>query len=104
MEKGSVPDYKFLGNCPICNKKFSASRASEIDKIDAVYTLYVECQKCGSSVVLGVMKDMPGVVTTIGMLTDMKREDVDRIGSLPPITHDDVLKIHKYFKNANLKR
>ena len=44
-------------------------------------TLYVECRKCGSSVVLGVMKNMPGIVTTVGMLTDMKKDD---IGDIPP--------------------
>ena len=99
MEKrNQPPDYKFLGNCPICNKKFGGARASEIEKVESVQTLYVECQKCGSSVVLGVVKNIPGLVTTVGMLTDMNREDIRRIRNLPPITPDYILEIHNYLE------
>jgi len=80
------PDYNFLGNCPVCNTKFQASCAHSIDNGDDIQTLYVECRKCGTSVVLGVMKNMPGVVTTVGMLTDMTREDISRLAGASPIT------------------
>lgn len=63
-------------------------------------TLYVECTKCKSSVVLGVMKHIPGLVTTVGMLTDMKREDIDRFRNLPPLTSDDVLEVHRHLENG----
>jgi len=98
MRRQSTLDYKFLGNCPICSNKFNGSYASQIEKVDSVQTIYVECKKCGSSVVLGVVKNMPGLVTTIGMLTDMKQEDIKRIRNLPPITPDDVLEIHKHLE------
>ena len=99
ISKDKASDYKFLGNCPICDSKFSHSHTSQIDKDENMQTLYVECGKCGSSVVLGIIKNIPGVVTTVGMLTDMKREDIDRMKKLSPITYDDVIEVHKYLEN-----
>lgn len=60
--------------------------------------MYVECEACASSVVLGVVKSVPGLVTTIGMLTDMKREDIARMRTLSPLTADDVIEMHKYME------
>ncbi|MFY9457995.1 MAG: hypothetical protein WAP23_03680 [Candidatus Spechtbacterales bacterium] len=99
MRKGHhTRDLKFLGNCPICSKKFNSSDASKIEKTESAETLYVECRTCGSSVVLGVVKNVPGLVTTIGMLTDMKKNDIERFRSMPPISLDDILEMHKYLE------
>ncbi|OGZ58045.1 MAG: hypothetical protein A3B96_01685 [Candidatus Spechtbacteria bacterium RIFCSPHIGHO2_02_FULL_43_15b] len=96
--KKKEADYKFLGNCPICGKKFEGNEVTPVEEEDGMNTLYAECGKCRSSVVLGVIKNVPGLVTTIGMLTDMKLEDIDRLASLPALTADDVLEVHKYFE------
>lgn len=100
MKKGHhARDPKFLGNCPICSNKFNPSCASQIEKVESVETLYVECKTCGSSVVLGVVKNIPGLVTTIGMVTDMKEDDIERLRNMPPISSDDVLEMHKYLES-----
>ena len=91
---------KFLGNCPICNTKFRPHKASSIDKMGNTEIVYAECPKCASSVILGISKNAPGLVTTVGMLTDMNREDIDRIRDLPPLTADDVLEVHKYLEKC----
>ena len=98
-KKKPGPDYKFLGNCPICNKKFSSSDASCIEGEEDMRVLYVECKKCASSVVLGVVKNVPGLVTTVGMLTDMNKEDIERMRNLSPLTADDVLEMHAYLEH-----
>ena len=96
--KKSSADYKFLGNCPICDKKFSSSDASAIKGEEDARILYVECKTCASSVVLGVVKNVPGLVTTVGMLTDMNKLDIERMRNLSPLTADDVLEMHTYLE------
>ena len=91
---------KFLGNCPICNTKFKSQKASLIEEMGNTEMVYAECQKCASSVILGISKNAPGLVTTVGMLTDMNREDIDRIRDFPPLTSDDVLEVHKYLEKC----
>lgn len=91
-------DYKFLGNCPVCSKKFDGKDVTPIEEEGSIDTLYVECGKCSSSVVLGIMKNVPGLVTTVGMLTDMKLKDIERMADSRPITSDDVLEVHKYLE------
>lgn len=98
MRKRSNIDSKFLGKCPICNTKFASSGVSTLEKNGDLQTLYAECEKCGSSVVLGVLRSGHGLVTTVGMLTDMIREDIVRMAGLPPLTSDDVLEAHTYFE------
>ena len=93
-----APDYKFLGNCPICNKRFIAANAVSLKERGEMQTFYVECEKCASSVVLGVVKNIPGVVTTIGMLTDMKYSDINRMKDARPLTWDDVLEMHAFLE------
>jgi len=99
MGKRQSIDSRFLGRCPICDRKFSSRRALLLDKYEGMQTVYIECRKCGSSVVLGVARNIPGIVTTIGMLTDMTREDIERISNMKPITADDVLEMHKCLEN-----
>lgn len=99
VKKKQRPSRKFLGNCPICKKKFNSEKTSLLEEDVGIQTLYVECAECDSSVVLGIMKSIPGIVTTVGMLTDMRREDIERLGNMQPITADDVLEMHRYLEN-----
>jgi hypothetical protein len=98
MRKVSSPDYKFLGNCPICNKRFTKANAVSLSEQGGMQTFYVECATCASSVVLGVAKNIPGVVTTVGMLTDMKYSDINRMEDARPLTWDDVLEMHMFLE------
>lgn len=97
--KGPRKSDRYLGNCPICSKKFRVASVFVLEKEGGMETLYVECVKCATSVILGIMKNAPGIVTTIGMLTDMRREDIERMKDFPPLTSDDVLEVHKYLEN-----
>ena len=99
MKSGrKITDYKFFGNCPICNKKFMIANVVSLKKLGAMQTFYVECGKCASSVVLAVVKNIPGAVTTVGMLTDMKYSDINRMKDIDPLTWDDVLEMHAFLE------
>ena len=88
-------DYRFLGNCPICDRKFANSDIIPIEEEKTINTVYAECQKCESSIVLGIIKNVPGLVTTVGMLTDMKFEDIGKMANMPSLTANDVLEVHR---------
>lgn len=92
-------DSRLLGSCPICKFKFTWKMTTCLEKVRGMETLYVECKGCKSSVVLGIANDIPGVVTTMGMLTDMNREDIERLGRMRAISADDVLEMHKHLEN-----
>ncbi len=98
MSRKKGIDSRFLGSCPICSEKFNASRALLLDRLEDMQTLYIQCRHCFSSVVIGVSKNIPGVVTTVGMLTDMTSGDISRLGRLQPLSADDVLEMHKYLE------
>jgi hypothetical protein len=49
-----------------------------------------------------VLKNTAGFVTTIGMLTDMKKEDILKFRTMNPITSDDVLELHRILEHKEL--
>lgn len=57
--------------------------------------MYAECSTCKSSVIIFVLKNSAGFVTTIGMLTDMKKGDILKFRTMKAITSDDVLELHR---------
>ena len=93
-------NYKFLGNCPICDRKFGDADVTPIEEEKSINTVYAECRKCESSIVLGVIKNVPGLITTVGMLTDMNFEDIGRMANMPSLTANDVLEVHKYLEKS----
>ena len=96
-------EVQFLGQCPICNSKYGQGESSVIDKTDDAFSVYAECPQCKSSVIVVVMGGLRGMVTTIGMLTDLEREDVDRIKDAPALTLDDALELHMSLEKKSKK-
>jgi len=92
-------DGSFLGMCPICRNKLKISNSSIVKK-DNIATLYcVECKDCLSTVMITVFSSKEdGVVTTMGILTDLQHKDMDLIKDPNPITVDNVLSLCSYIK------
>lgn len=60
--------------------------------------VHVDCAYCVSSVILAVSAAGMGLITTVGMLTDLTKEDAIHFKNTAPVSADDVLEIHNYFK------
>lgn len=66
--------------------------------------VHAECRQCKSSTVLMVLSGLMGMVTTIGMLTDMSRDDIERFWNAGEITSDDVLYVHRALEQDSYRR
>ncbi len=93
-------EFKYIGNCPVCSSQFEPGKASIIEKKDHMSHVYAECSKCTSSVSCFVLENKMGTVTTIGMLTDMTKEDIMRFKMREPITANEVKKIHQIIEQV----
>lgn len=85
----------FLGHCHQCNAPYSSKQAKVIRRGNGVTYLHVDCAECQASILLAMMVGSLGLVTTIGLPTDLTKEDLERFADAPAITHDDVLALHK---------
>lgn len=60
--------------------------------------VHAECPRCQSSAILTILSGMLGMVTTVGMLSDLSRSDIERFWDAREITADDVLNVHVFLE------
>lgn len=90
----------FLGVCPVCRRKLRDERLSIIDKNDLYALCCVTCVSCLSSLMFTISSLEGGMVTTVGVLTDIQKEDLEMLKRKMPLDYDEVLDIHTYLESG----
>lgn len=94
----------FLGSCSICAAVYEKKRISIVEKNEDVLTVHVDCPKCLSSALLSVYSGIRGLVTTVGIPTDLTKADLERVKRSRRISSDDVLELHNFLERKETKR
>lgn len=94
-------EYKYIGSCSLCGTAFKPRFSRVLERSDEVSEVYTECARCKSSALVYVLKNDGSFVTTIGMLTDMKKDDILRFRKMQPITEDEVLQLHRMLESKH---
>lgn len=97
MKRKNAPTV-FLGVCPVCRRKLRDELLSVIDKNDMYALCCVTCVSCLSSLMFTVSSLEGGMITTVGVLTDIQKEDLEMIKRKMPLSYDEVLDIHTYLE------
>lgn len=92
-------EYKYIGNCSLCSAAFTPRLSHVLERSEEFSEVYTECARCKSSALVYVLKNDGNFVTTIGMLTDMKKDDILRFRKMQPITEDEVLQLHRMLES-----
>lgn len=92
---------KFLGSCPVCSEPYAEKRTAVIDEGKETITLHIDCAKCQSSILLAVNPGLKGLVTTVGIPTDITKNDLAKIKKVSRITSDDVLELHSFLERQS---
>lgn len=96
LPQNAQPDnMKVMSACPVCNVSYNPMQARVIDEADDARLIFIQCEKCSSSVVAVVMHGGLGV-TSVGLITDLHAEEVLKYKDASPISEDDVLEIHSF--------
>lgn len=85
----------------MCRHSYEPERINVLRKGNAVTVVHAQCPRCKSLAILTILSGMLGMVTTMGMLTDMTREDIERFWEAQEITSDDVLQTHVSLEQVN---
>jgi len=97
MEKSnSIASLQIITNCPMCDFKYDKKDIKMIDKKDGLITVYLNCQKCRSSMVMVIMAGILGI-TSVSMMTDITKDDLKNIEN-SYIEYDDVLEMHRFLE------
>lgn len=93
----------FLGLCPICRNKFRSVDADMVNKNESVFLYCVKCRECLSSAMIAVFSMNDGVVTTMGILSDIQAKDAHLIEEKEAVSVDNVLLTYNYL-NLKVKK
>ena len=92
-------DYlKFMGPCPICNSRFNEADIETVSQAGNVSLFHADCVSCKSSVFMTLVKGEAGMVTNVGILTDLTKKDFRDFNNSKVITVEDVLELHEALK------
>lgn len=84
--------------CPLCQKRHSNSDARMLGSEGDTCVWHIKCGNCLNSFLALVMKNK-NLISSVGMITDLSREDVPRIIKQSVVSADDVLRIYQTIKS-----
>ncbi len=87
----------FSNYCPVCNLHYKPLEAKVLEEGINSHLLYIKCQNCQSAVLTLVLNSNLGL-TSIGLITDLKSDEVFKFKDQKNITYDDILEFHQLIK------
>lgn len=91
---------QFVSRCPLCNAGYRMEDATTLESTDDATMIYIECARCKSSIVAIVAMSGVGIVS-LGMVTDMTREDVERFRASPSMNSNELLEMIQLLKRKD---
>lgn len=89
---------KLIGKCPVCEYEYKTLRAKILDENEEAQLMYVKCQRCQGSLIVLLLASGP-LVSSIGLITDLSMDDVQKFKHGYSIKEEDVIKIHQELKS-----
>jgi len=89
-------DLRVLTACPFCNTHYSIRAARVLAQKDDAHVVHIECRNCGGSIVALVLSGGGVGLQSIGVVTDLTRDEVVKYSSSTTVTSDDLLSLHQF--------
>lgn len=84
---------RVISACPVCHRTYTPLEARVLDENDGAHLLYIKCRYCHSALLALVLANNLGI-SSIGMLTDLESQEVNKFRAQASLTADDVIAIH----------
>lgn len=81
---------KIINRCPICGEHYQTEAARLFAKKEAASFVHITCQKCRGFFIAMILLLGQGL-SSVGMITDMSYQDVERLYKTKPLTTDEVI-------------
>lgn len=93
-------DLRVLTACPFCNTSYSIRAARVLAQKDDGHVVHIECRNCGGSIVALILAGGIGV-QSVGVVTDLTREEVEKYSRQSAVKGDDVLAMHELMNGSS---
>ena len=96
---------KFISNCPVCKALYNVETVKILDThshaggAEAKFVHFF-CDNCRTNFIATIMMMAKGI-STVGMITDLSFDDVEKFYHLPPFTVDELIEARQFINNKN---
>jgi len=96
-KKNNFQQMKINGRCPVCQSMYDFAKLEVLGEKDHSLLLYMECTKCGASVI-SILSMKPNGMMAKAMVTDLSPEEVIKLGHEEAVSSDDALNMHEILR------
>lgn len=89
---------KLISQCPICQAKDSTFNVKIIEEKEDAQLTYIKCNKCQGKL-MALIVASGQMVSSIGLITDLNGEDIEKFRNCEPLHEDNLLEIHEVLNN-----
>ncbi|MBX9942116.1 MAG: hypothetical protein K2Y32_22820 [Candidatus Obscuribacterales bacterium] len=99
----AIQEYFQQKECRFCSNSFKPDGIQLLREEPGVLVVRVTCSTCGHPLGVAIVGTTPKaqVKPAQNHPRDWTKRDKDRLVGLPPITYDDVLNAHQFFKSLD---
>jgi len=89
-----------ISYCPSCQTGYGSTSARVLGEKDDSYLLHIRCGNCRNAIIALVMVSSLGV-SSVGLVTDLHYDEVDRFKDSKTVTTDDVIEVHHLLQDQD---
>ena len=91
---------KLISYCPLCETSYNPHEARILGEKDDSHLLHIRCGNCSNAIIALVLISAVGV-SSVGLVTDLGYDEVNRFKSAPAVSTDDVIETHHLLQNED---
>ncbi|MFH1947562.1 MAG: hypothetical protein ABIJ23_05410 [Candidatus Magasanikbacteria bacterium] len=100
-ENSTEESLRVMNQCPVCKGSYQPVKKNILRKKGDAHLIHITCPHCSNSV-MAVVLATPVGLSSVGMVTDLKANDVLRVYNQEAISEDELLGFHQLLKTNRL--
>lgn len=92
---------KLISYCPLCESSYSPQAAQVLGEKDDSHLLHIQCGQCSNAIIALVLISSAGI-SSVGLVTDLRFDEVDRFKEAEVVTTDDVIEMHDILQSEEV--
>ncbi|MBU0625620.1 hypothetical protein KKF05_04720 [Patescibacteria group bacterium] len=86
-------DVKLISYCPLCGSSYTPLQTQILGEKEDSHLMHIQCGNCSNAIIALVIISSVGV-SSVGLVTDLGSEEVDRFRGDCQVTTNDVIDMH----------
>lgn len=91
---------KLISYCPLCESSYNPREARVLGEKDDSHLLHIQCGNCSNAIIALVLISSVGV-SSVGLVTDLAFDEVNRYKEAAAVSTDDVIEAHHLLKDED---